>query len=119
MNYETIGKQIGALVDEKNRIYGDAFNKTGEFLKILYPNGIEVEDYASVLALVRVFDKMMRIANGNQGNENAWNDLAGYGILMSGVDARVEAEKKRIYEEMEQRLKSEPIIAEYRPEVSK
>ena len=125
MNYETIGKQIGSLVDEKNKQYGDAFSKTGKFLEILYPNGIEVKDYNNVLALARVFDKIMRVANGNQGNENAWNDLAGYGILMSGVDARIEAEKKRIYEEMEQRLKGASIITtvpstiEYRPEVSK
>lgn len=86
MNYETIGKQIGALVDEKNKQYGDAFSKTGNFLELLYPNGIEVKDYNNVLALARVFDKIMRIANGNQGNENAWNDLAGYGILMSKPD---------------------------------
>lgn len=118
MNYTEIGRAIGKLVDDKNRIYGDAFSKTGDFLKILYPNGIEVKDYNNVLALARVFDKIMRVANGNQGNENAWNDLAGYGILMSGVDARVEAEKKRIYEEMEQRLKGASIITEYRPEVS-
>ena len=29
-----------------------------------------------------MYDKMKRIANGNQGDENAWNDIAGYAILM-------------------------------------
>lgn len=101
MNYTEIGRAIGKLVDDKNRIYGDAFSKTGDFLKILYPDGIKPKDYNNVLALARVFDKIMRIANGNQGNENAWNDLAGYGILMSK-----EEERENIYVSTEQAPKS-------------
>lgn len=84
--YESIGTDIGRLVDVKNKQYGDAFGKSGEFLKVLYPNGIKPDQYKDMLAVVRVFDKLMRVANGNQGNENAWNDLAGYGILMSKDD---------------------------------
>lgn len=83
MKYESIGQAIGKLVDEKNKQYGDAFHKSGDFLKILYPNGVQPEQYEDMLALVRVFDKIMRIAHGNQGNENAWNDLVGYGLLKS------------------------------------
>lgn len=119
MGYEETGKQIGALVDTKNKQYGDAFSKTGDFLKILYPDGIKVEDYNNVLSLARMFDKMMRIANGNQGNENAWNDLAGYGILMAKEDSKEKQEpidiidlyknlsadsQQEIYEELEKRL---------------
>ena len=81
--YEFIGTSIGKLVDEKNKQYGDAFNKSGEFLKILYPNGIKPEQYSDMLGIVRVFDKLMRIANGNQGNENAWKDIGGYALLKS------------------------------------
>src|SRR5690606_25402514 len=33
--YERIGREIGKLVDKKNRAYGDAFNKSDEFLKLL------------------------------------------------------------------------------------
>lgn len=82
--FESKGKQIGKLVDEKNKQYGDAFSKSGDFLKILYPDGIKPEQYKDVLVLVRIFDKQMRIANGNQGEENAYQDIAGYGILSSG-----------------------------------
>lgn len=84
MNYENIGAQIGKLVQVKNEQYGDAFNKSGRFLKILYPEGVKPEQYTDMLALVRIFDKQMRIANGNQGDENAFQDIAGYGILKSG-----------------------------------
>jgi hypothetical protein len=87
MKYENIGKAIGNLVDEKNAQYGDAFNKSDEFLKLLYPNGISVEQYSDMLAVVRIFDKLMRVANGNQGNENAFQDIAGYGILKSEGNA--------------------------------
>lgn len=81
--YKLIGESIGKLVDEKNKQYGDSFNKSAEFLKILYPNGVPVEHYSDMLGIIRVFDKLMRIANGNQGNENGWNDICGYSILKS------------------------------------
>lgn len=86
MTYENIGSHIGKLVQVKNEQYGDAFHKSGDFLKILYPNGIKPDQYEDMLGLVRLFDKQMRIAHGNQGNENAWNDIAGYGILKSGTE---------------------------------
>ena len=80
--YEKIGTEIGRLVDKKNKAYGDAFNKSGEFLKILYPEGIRPEQYNDMLAIVRIFDKLMRIATDkNALNENPYNDIAGYGIL--------------------------------------
>jgi hypothetical protein len=83
-NFERIGYNIGKLVKEKNEAYGDSFNKCGEFLKILYPNGVNPNDYTDMLGIVRVFDKMMRIANRKDAfGENPWNDIGGYAILRS------------------------------------
>jgi hypothetical protein len=82
-HYKEKASKIGELVDKKNAQYGDSFNKSGEFLKILYPEGIKPDQYKDALALVRIFDKQMRIANGNQGDENAYKDICGYGLLMS------------------------------------
>lgn len=80
--YERIGREIGKLVDVKNRAYGDAFNKTAEFFRILYPKGIKPEEYSDALALVRIFDKMMRIATAKEAlKEDPYSDIAGYGIL--------------------------------------
>ncbi len=82
--YEQIALEIGKLVDKKNQAYGDAFNKSDEFLKLLYPNGVSLEQYSDMLAIVRVFDKLMRIATAKDAlGENPWKDLAGYGILKS------------------------------------
>lgn len=78
-DFEEIGRRIGAVVAEKNAAYGDSFARCGEFLRLLYPNGIAPEQYGDALGLVRIFDKQMRIANGH--HEDSWSDIAGYGIL--------------------------------------
>lgn len=85
--FQKIGEQIGKLVDEKNEAYGDAFSKCGEFLKLLYPEGIKPEQYTDALCLVRIFDKQMRIANRKEAfGESPYNDITGYGILGSAKD---------------------------------
>ena len=50
-------------------------------LRLLYPDGVRPEQYDDLLALTRIVDKCFRIANGNQGEENAYADVAGYGLL--------------------------------------
>jgi len=79
--YEGLGAHVGAVVDRKNAEYGNSINDTAAFLTALFPQGIPVDAYNDVGLLVRLFDKMKRIANGNQGEENAWKDLVGYALL--------------------------------------
>lgn len=81
-SYEELAKEIGKLVDEKNKNYGNSFNEVGEFMKLLYPNGISPDQYTDVLCVVRIFDKLKRIAtNKNAYNENPFKDLMGYALL--------------------------------------
>lgn len=87
--YEEKGREIGALVDRKQREYGDSRGKSAAILRALYPDGIRPDQYHDVLGVARVIDKLSRIANGNQGEENAWADLAGYGLLGT-MDGRKE-----------------------------
>lgn len=84
--YELIGRELGALCDAKHAAYGMSVGKkSAAFLSLLYPDGIKPENYADVGVLVRMFDKMMRIATSkNAFGENPYKDLAGYAILMSG-----------------------------------
>lgn len=85
--YEQLGQEVGSLVDEKNKAYGDSFNKCDKFLKILYPNGVTPEQYTDVLCLVRIFDKLMRIAtNKNAFGESPYKDIVGYALL--GLDQK-------------------------------
>jgi len=80
--YEDLGKQIGALVDEKNAAYGNSFGQVGDFLKILYPNGIPVDSYTDALCIVRMFDKLKRIATKKDAfGESPYRDIAGYALL--------------------------------------
>jgi hypothetical protein len=80
-SFEEVGRSIGALVAEKNAAYGDAVNATAEYLRWLFPDGIPVDRYRDVGLLVRIGDKLKRIANGDRGEESAYGDIAGYGIL--------------------------------------
>lgn len=80
--YELIAKEIGKLVDEKNAAYGSSFAESYKILSILYPKGIMPEQYTDALAIVRVLDKLFRIANHkNAFGESPWKDIAGYAIL--------------------------------------
>ena len=89
MYYEKKGQEIGKLVDEKQAAYGDSFGKSGEIMKILYPEGINPEQYKDALAIIRIIDKLFRIANDKgYGGENPFMDIAGYGLLGSVQDAK-------------------------------
>lgn len=81
-NYESLGQRVGALVDVKNAAYGSSFDDAGDFLRLLYPNGIQPSQYGDALALVRIFDKMKRIATDRDAlGESPYQDIAGYGLL--------------------------------------
>lgn len=81
-DYEAIGQRIGKLVQEKQKAYGDSFGKSGEILKILFPDGVKPEQYNDLLCITRILDKLFRIANKpNAFGENAYEDIVGYGLL--------------------------------------
>jgi hypothetical protein len=85
INYEELGRSIGALIQEKQQSYGDSFHKSGEVMKLLFPQGIPPKSYVDALALVRIIDKLFRLATDPGYNgENSWGDIAGYALLRLG-----------------------------------
>jgi hypothetical protein len=81
-NYRKIGADLGKLCAVKNTAYGSSYNKTGDILKVLYPNGVSPEQYTDMLAIARVLDKLFRIATDKDAfGESPWRDIAGYSIL--------------------------------------
>jgi hypothetical protein len=77
-----IGADIGKLCERKNMAYGDSFARSGRVLEELYPDGIKPEQYMDMLGLVRVIDKLFRIATDKDAfGESPWGDIAGYGVL--------------------------------------
>lgn len=82
MSYKELGAEIGELVDQKQTAYGDSISRSTEIFMILYPDGIKPEQYSDVLLMVRILDKLSRIATAKDAfGESPYADLAGYGLL--------------------------------------
>ena len=81
-DYENIGRQVGKLVQEKNKACGDSFGRASKILEVLYPDGIKPEQYSDALAITRVLDKLFRLANKKDAfGESPWRDICGYAVL--------------------------------------
>jgi hypothetical protein len=92
-SYATLAGAIAATVERKQAAYGDSFSKSGAVLAILYPAGIPLDAYGDALTVVRVVDKLFRVATDRDAlEENPWQDIAGYALL---AVRRVEADKGR------------------------
>ena len=77
-----LGQEMGLLLEQKNAAYGDAFVQSVEFLLLLYPNGVSVDQYRDLLTSIRMFDKMKRVATDPDfAGEDARKDLIGYAML--------------------------------------
>lgn len=100
MSYAHIGQVIGTVVEGKQKAYGDSFGKAGQVLAILYPDGIPVWKFDDALAIVRVVDKLFRVATDKDAyGESPWSDIAGYALL--SVKAAGERKKKELDEQEE------------------
>lgn len=80
-SFEDIGREIGAIVTVKDAAYGDAVGKVEIMIRAAYPNGIPVEQYGNALIIVRMLDKVCRIATDNDpSGEDPFSDIGGYAI---------------------------------------
>jgi hypothetical protein len=94
MSFVEMGEALGRLTQEKNEAYGDSFARSGEILGILFPDGIAPGQYQDALGIVRIVDKLFRIATRKDAfGESPWKDIAGYGILGAVADQVVEGSK--------------------------
>lgn len=86
---DKIGKEMIQLVHAKQKAYGDSFGKSGAVLKVLYPNGIGVEQLEDALVVVRIIDKLFRIATRKDAfGESPYKDIIGYSLLGAARDSR-------------------------------
>jgi len=80
--YHVHANRTADLVVEKQAAYGDSFGKAGAVLSLLYPEGIPPDKMDDALTIVRVVDKLFRIATKKDAfGENPWQDILGYAIL--------------------------------------
>jgi hypothetical protein len=93
MDYVKIAHSIGELVADKNKAYGDSFGQASRILEILYPNGVSADGYRDMLAIVRIVDKLFRLANDKSAfGESPWRDICGYAILGVANDEKTTKE---------------------------
>lgn len=80
-----ITQELNKLLLQKREAYGQAFFQSSSIMKALYPQGISPHQYDDALTIMRICDKLFRIANAKNGkdsmNEDPWKDIAGYAIL--------------------------------------
>ena len=84
--YSSLGQAVGKLVEEKQEAYGDSFGRAGDIMRVLYPDGVPLSKYDDMLAIVRILDKLFRIATHGAGDlmdESPARDIAGYALLMT------------------------------------
>jgi len=95
-NYRALAEQLGDLVESKQRQYGNSAGNSGDIMRVLYPIGIHPKQYRDALLVVRVLDKLNRIAQRGPdgrdlGGESPWRDIAGYGLLGLAADEKQES----------------------------
>lgn len=96
--FEDIAAEVGKTVAAKNDAYGDAAATSAEAFKLLFPNGIPTEKYQDALLLIRVWDKMKRIATKKDAlGEDPWKDISGYAVLGAAQEAKYEYQYKVEY----------------------
>ena len=84
------GLDITGTVLAKNLAYGDSVNNTDKIVGILYPNGIRPEQIRSFLLIIRMLDKINRLACGDPEayGEDPWADLGGYAAIGMAQERR-------------------------------
>lgn len=91
--YEALGAEIGALVDQKQRAYGDSFGRAHhvmhELLIDYYDPDRQVYEIPKplmehMLTIVRILDKLFRVVTHPRGDrlgESPYRDIVGYALL--------------------------------------
>lgn len=82
LKFKMSALEIACLVEQKQAAYGDSFGKSGKIMEILYPEGIKPDQLKDALTVVRVIDKLFRIATKKDAfGESPWRDIMGYALL--------------------------------------
>ena len=84
--FTSLANELAQLVALKNVAYGDTANRAGKMLEALYPKGVQPHQYTDMLLIVRIIDKLSRIAQRDAsgrdpGGESPYRDIMGYGLL--------------------------------------
>jgi hypothetical protein len=82
VEFSEIADELATMLAVKNRKYGDSYAKMAHVLPLFYPNGVPADGLLDAVFILRIVDKLMRIASDQRDDEeDPLLDLCGYGIL--------------------------------------
>jgi len=82
-DFHALAAGLATMLEEKRQAYGQNMEIVPKVMELLYPNGVRPEHYPTMLLLVRILDKISRLASGGGRwalGEDAWKDIAGYAL---------------------------------------
>ena len=90
--FSQLGDAVGDLVHDKQRAYGDSFGRSGECLRQMFPEGIDINQFDDLRTIARILDKLFRLANDPTAfDENPYRDIVGYALL--GMNRHLESKE--------------------------
>lgn len=85
--YHEIASKLADITEEKNKAYGNSVGDTPKILALLYPGGVPLDKYLDMLSIVRILDKIKRIATDKDAlGESPYADILGYCLLRLNED---------------------------------
>lgn len=80
--YHTIAEGVAELVLQKQKEYGNGVLRSNRMMLQLFPDGIPAAKYRDAFTLVRLMDKISKIAaDENSATGEPWRDIAAYSLL--------------------------------------
>ena len=77
-----IASELAEMLSDKNRKYGDSYARMAHVLPMFYPDGVPGNHLLDAVFILRIIDKLMRIASAQSDDEeDPVKDIAGYAIL--------------------------------------
>lgn len=93
--YFVMAMDVAELVRDKQAAYGDSFGQSHRIIAVLYPDGIPAEKFTDALTIVRILDKLFRIATQKEAfGEDPWRDVTGYALLAAVREEKLRNPKK-------------------------
>jgi len=89
-------KHLESLYQKKNEAYGDAYNKFGDVMEKIFPNGLKVESRSDWIRLglyIQFVEKILRIGNltfnstkdNFESKQDSCDDLSVLSQMMKGT----------------------------------
>ena len=85
-NFETIAKQIVDTVQKETKDSGNCITEVTKVMQAIFQNGTAGKEQDADVVL-RILDKMFRLANSQENTSNLWKSIAALAIIEARATA--------------------------------